>query len=114
MNRQLIAILIVGISIIAAAACAARDGQSSNGGSSKSNGVASTAQPTPARNFAKADVARLNWIEGTWRGMDGDKPFYERYRIEENAMVVEGLKEDGTPDGEPGRFELKDGEFGKG
>jgi hypothetical protein len=46
--------------------------------------------------------------------MDGDKPFYERYRIEETTLVVEGLKADGSADGEPGRFELKNGEFGQG
>jgi hypothetical protein len=74
------------------------------------------AQPavTPSKKFTAADVAKLKWIEGTWRGMDGDKPFYERYKIEETAMVVESLKADGSVDGEPGRFELKDGEFGKG
>ncbi len=69
---------------------------------------------TPSKNFTPADVAKLKWIEGTWRGMDGDKPFYERYRIEGTAMIVEALKEDGSADGEPGRFELKNGEFGKG
>src|SRR5688500_3111349 len=71
-------------------------------------------QSTPSKKFTPADVAKLKWIEGTWRGRDGDKPFYERYRIEGVAMIVEGLKEDGTVDGEPGRFELKNGEFGKG
>ena len=71
------------------------------------------AQSTPSKKFTAADVAKLKWIEGTWRGMDGDKPFYERYKIEETAMVVESLKADGSVDGEPGRFELKDGEFGK-
>jgi hypothetical protein len=45
--------------------------------------------------------------------MDGDKPFYERYKIEETALVVEGLKADGSLDGEPSRFELKNGEFGQ-
>ena len=69
---------------------------------------------TPSKSFTSADVAKLKWIEGTWRGMDGDNPFYERYRIEGTAMIVEGLKEDGSADGEPGRFELKNGEFGKG
>ena len=69
---------------------------------------------TPSKSFTPADVAKLKWIEGTWRGMDGDNPFYERYRIEGVAMIVEGLKEDGSTDGEPGRFELKNGEFGKG
>ena len=73
----------------------------------------STAQSTPSKKFTAADVAKLKWIEGTWRSMDGDKPFYERYEIEETAMVVELLKADGSVDGEPGRFELKDGEFGK-
>jgi hypothetical protein len=72
------------------------------------------AQSTPAKKFTAADVAKLKWIEGTWRGMDGNTPFYERYRVEETALVVESLKADGSVDGAPGRFELKDGEFGKG
>ena len=75
---------------------------------------APVAQATPSNKFTAADIAKLKWIEGTWRGMDGDKPFYERYKVEETALVVEGLNADGSPDGEPGRFELKDGEFGKG
>ena len=75
-----------------------------------------TAKPvaTPSKNFTAADIAKLKWIEGSWRGMDGDKPFYERYKIEDSAMVVETLKEDGSADGPPERFELKNGEFGKG
>jgi len=72
------------------------------------------AQSTPSTKFTPADVAKLKWIEGTWRGMDGDKPFYERYKIEETALVVESLKADGSVDGAPDRFELRDGEFGKG
>jgi hypothetical protein len=85
----------------------------SNGGSTAALATDARPQATPSNKFTSADVAKLRWIEGTWRGMDGDKPFYERYKIEENAMVVESLKEDGSLDGEPGRFELKDGEFGK-
>ena len=46
--------------------------------------------------------------------MNGDEPFFERYKIEENAMTVETLKRDGTADGPPERFELRNGEFGKG
>jgi hypothetical protein len=72
------------------------------------------AQATPSNKFTAADVAKLKWIEGTWRGMDGDKPFYERYKLEETALVVEGLNADGSIKGEPDRFELKNGEFGKG
>ena len=78
-----------------------------------SNG-APYAAATPGKNFTTTDVAKLRWIEGAWRGMDGENPFYERYKVEENAMIVESLKEDGSLDGEPGRFELTNGEFGKG
>lgn len=79
-----------------------------------STNAAVKAVATPSNKFTAADVAKLKWIEGTWRGVDGDKPFYERYKIEETAMVVEGLKEDGSLAEEPSRFELKNGEFGKG
>ena len=71
-------------------------------------------QATPSNKFTSADVAKLKWIEGTWQGMNGDEPFFERYKIEESAMVVETLKRDGSVDGPPERFELKNGEFGKG
>ncbi len=67
----------------------------------------------PSKKFTAADIAKLKWIEGTWRGMDGDKPFYERYKVEETALVVETLKVDGSVQGAPDRFELKNGEFGK-
>jgi hypothetical protein len=70
-------------------------------------------QSSPSKTFTAADVAKLKWIEGSWRGMDGDKPFYERYKIEETAMVVESLNADGSPKEGPERFELKNGEFGK-
>ena len=79
-----------------------------------SNGAEPRTQPTPSNKFTPTDIAKLKWIEGTWRGMDGNTPFYERYKIDGSTMIVEGLKEDGSPDGEPGRFELKNGEFGKG
>jgi hypothetical protein len=39
----------------------------------------------------QADIAKLKWLEGTWKGMDGDKPFFERYRFEgDSKMIVEG------------------------
>jgi hypothetical protein len=47
--------------------------------------------------------------------MDGDKPFFERYKIESNAMIVESF-DDGTfiTGSDITRFELKDGVFGSG
>lgn len=101
-------VLIVAILFVISSACSKADSQK-NATVNSPQAVAA-----PSKNFTPADVAKLKWIEGTWRGMDGDKPFYERYKIEETAMIVEGLKEDGSADGDPTRFELKNGEFGRG
>lgn len=75
------------------------------------------AQHTPpvATNLSTADVAKLRWLEGTWRGSGVDQPpFFERYRFEnETTLAVDKFpdeKLDTVKD--TSRFELKDGRFG--
>jgi len=106
MNRILRSFFLV--ALVIACGCAKQGDQQSTASVAKY-------QATPARNFTTSDVAKLKWIEGTWRGMDGDKPFYERYTIENDAMIVEALTDgDPTKVETADRFELKNGEFGKG
>ena len=105
MRSQTLLVVLVGVSFIVAGCSRAKVANNDT--------RPPVAHATPSKNFTAADVAKLKWIEGTWRGMDGDKPFYERYKIEETAMIVETLRADGSVNGEPDRFELKDGEFGK-
>src|ERR1700755_1314463 len=43
---------------------------------------------TPAR-IGAAELAKLRWIEGAWRGTgDVEKPFYERYRFENDSTLA--------------------------
>jgi len=101
-------VLIITVLFVIVAACSYSEGQRT-----KVEGTKPIA--TPSKSFTPADAAKLKWIEGTWRGMDGDKPFFESYRIEETAMVVEGFKDETLKEvTDTDRFELKDGEFGKG
>jgi len=100
MRNYIFVLAVIGVSFIVA-------------GCSNAQVVKPDTQSTPSKKFTAADVAKLKWIEGSWRGMDGDKPFYERYKIEATAMVVETLNVDGSAKGDPERFELKNGEFGK-
>src|SRR5829696_7204629 len=109
MRNLLCTFFIIASVLVFGGACAQGDAQKNTATQS-----APKAAATPAKNFTAADIAKLKWIEGTWRGMDGDKPFYERYKLEPTALVVESLKEDGSAEGPPERFELKNGEFGKG
>ena len=67
------------------------------------------------KNITPADLAKLRWIEGSWRGTgDIDKPFYERYKFEnETTLAVESFDDDKfTKATDVSRFVLKDGEFG--
>lgn len=105
--------ILVFLAAVSLTSCATGDAQR-NAVTPASNSADAKRAATPSNKFTPADIAKLKWIEGTWRGMDGDNPFYERYTFEGTTMIVQGLKEDGSPDGESGRYELKNGEFGKG
>ena len=91
MRSHMFVLAVIGVSFIVAGCSSAQV--------AKPDSQPPVAQSTPSKKFTAADVAKLKWIEGAWRGMDGDKPFYERYKIEETAMVVESLKADGSVDG---------------
>lgn len=86
----------------------------SNTGTVNKNDEGSNPVATPAKNITSDDIAKLKWIEGAWRGMDGEKPFFERYSFEDNtAMIVETLTDETLSKVDSvSRFEIKDGEFG--
>ena len=112
MNIRLNCSLIVAAFIVVSVtACSDYKAQSNDAAA-----AAPTPRPaaTPAKNLTAADIAKIKWLEGTWRGMDGDKPFFERYKFDGTTMIVQGIKEDLSPDGDPGQYELINGEFGKG
>lgn len=73
--------------------------------------------PPVATNFTTADIAKLKWLEGTWRGSGVDQaPFFERYRFEnESTLAVDTFPDEKLDRVEDtSRFELKDGKFGNG
>jgi hypothetical protein len=87
------------------------------GGCASSSPTQPSASPSPSpKTLTAADLRKLRWIEGSWRGSgDIDKPFYERYKFEnETTLVVEGIADDKFEKvNDVSRFELKDGHFGK-
>ena len=71
-------------------------------------------QVKPATPFSPADVAKLKWVEGTWRASGEDmEPSYERYKFDDDKAIMIESFEDEKMDkpSESTRFELKDGEF---
>jgi len=70
-----------------------------------------------AAKFTTADLSKLRWIEGTWRGTgDVEHPFFERYTFEnDSTLVVDSFADERVSKvTETTRFELKDGQFGNG
>lgn len=73
--------------------------------------VSPAATPVP---ITGADLARLSWIEGAWRGTgDGIAPFYERYHFTNaRTLVVETLAGEAADTvNDTTVYELKDGRF---
>lgn len=72
-----------------------------------------TATPKP-KTLTAADLQKLRWIEGSWRGSGDKQPaFFERYRFEnDTTLAVDSLEADKVTD--TTLFVLKDGEFGGG
>jgi len=71
----------------------------------------------PAKKISTADLQKLKWIEGTWRGTgDNQKPFFERYRFEnDSTLAVDSFPDEKLATVEDTtRFVLKDGVFGGG
>ena len=76
-----------------------------------------SADQLPPKKLTGADLQKLRWIEGTWRGTgDNVPPFFERYRFESDSVLLVDSFEDETVAKvtDTTRFELKDGEFGGG
>jgi hypothetical protein len=84
-------------------------------GACRSSSPTNQQSPQP-KTLTAADLTKLRWIEGSWRGTgDTDKPFYERYKFEnDTTLVVEGIADEKFEKvNDVSRFELKDGVFGK-
>ena len=66
------------------------------------------------RLLTAADLQKLRWIEGSWRGTGGGvPPFFERYRFENpTSLIVESLENDKVTS--TSRYELRNGELGSG
>jgi hypothetical protein len=67
------------------------------------------------KEFSKADLQKLRWIEGTWRGSEnGHGGFYERYRFaNDDVLENESLGPDLTSpkNGDKGRVYISNGQI---
>jgi hypothetical protein len=114
------AFLLVVCVVALASGCAARvessgDAEASPATQAQASPVQTPSPARPAR-VAPEELSKLSWIVGNWRGTgDIDKPFFETYRLEPGAIVVEGFEDEAlTKSTGVTRFELKEGELGGG
>ena len=63
--------------ILVIVACSSRDTQTSKEVSVRDEPI----------NYVSTDLRKISWIEGNWRGMAGDNPFYEIYKITNDSTL---------------------------
>lgn len=64
--------------------------------------------------YSKNDLAKIKWIEGKWRGMAGDKPFYEMYEmINDSCILITSFDWNGTDSSNTSvdKLQWKDGAY---
>jgi hypothetical protein len=67
---------------------------------------------TAAKNLTAADVDKIKWLEGTYKGTAGDKQFFNRYRFNGTTLNVNSFDDpEMTKQRESAVYELKDGMF---
>ena len=115
-------ILLCAAMIFAAAACSDTGTNAPPAKTQSANGLGQPAQLSPgaksggtrtaAKNLTAADVAKLKWLVGTYRGSGAEKPFFNRYRLEGTTLKVQGFEDEAmTQQTQAADYELMDGMF---
>ena len=103
--------LLAGLVILTGTIACAGPGTSST---TQTQTAAPASTVTP-KTVTTAELQKLRWIEGTWRGSgETQSPFFERYRFEnDSTLVMEELADESLSKvNSTTRYELKDGRFG--
>jgi hypothetical protein len=56
-------------------------------GGPKKEKTETTDQPATAQPYGKADLKKIQWIEGKWKGLYNGKPFYEIYQFVNDSTL---------------------------
>ena len=110
MKTLILTLIVSTIAVVFGVACGSRPPQVRQTPSAASPAVS-------PKKITPLELAKLRWIEGTWRGTgDTQKPFYERYRFEgDSTLVMEELADETLSQvKDVTRYELKNGEFSNG
>lgn len=71
-----------------------------DGDTTRAAGAATARDATPsAARLVGADIRRLHWLSGTWRGIDargGGQPFFERYSFTGDSILMVETYRDST------------------
>lgn len=100
------ALLSLFITVILFGACSSPDVQDVR--------PSNTPSVAKAGKFTAGDIAKLEWLRGTYRGTgETQPPFFERYSFEGTTMIVESFEDETlTKVTDTSRYDLSDGEFG--
>lgn len=60
-------------------------------------GLAASSQTVSEQTYTRHDLGKARWIEGNWKGMDGNTPFYEIYKlVNDSTLEITSYEWNGT------------------
>lgn len=73
---------------------------------------AANPQKAPAKDITGADIAKIKWIQGSFRGTGADKPFFNKYAWNGTTLNIQSFNDEAmTKQAQASSFVLKDGMF---
>jgi hypothetical protein len=104
--------------LITAAACSSEQSKTNQANSTTPAAAPAAVPatgPAPAKagsSFTVADIAKIKWLEGSYRGTGGQKPFFNRYHFNGTTLNIESYNDEAmTKKVDSAVYELKDGMF---
>lgn len=77
-----------------------------------SNSQGNGSSRAPATGITAADIAKIKWLEGAWRGSGAVKPFFNTYHFTATTLDMASYEDEAmTKKADSAHYEIKDGMF---
>jgi hypothetical protein len=122
-----IVFIVISLAAAFAVSCSSDQTTSSGNSTQNTNSTAAPVQPAqstppaqaakpkrpPAKGVTAKDVAKLHWLEGSWRGTGAPKPFFNKYAFYGTTLKITSFDDEAmTKQVDAARYDLlKDGTF---
>lgn len=106
-------VILVAVFLVMIGGCSNQPESNSESGAQGNTQAANSFKPHWKTDVKPEDIARIKWLEGTWRGTSEEQePFFERYTFDGTSMTIDTFTDSSLKTvKDTSRYALINGEF---